>query len=67
MTTVTIRRARSIELTEIPSTSWNGSTSPAKHDLTTLLLADFSPHGLDHLRADISRLTDRLHTSPLST
>lgn len=39
----------------------------AKHDLATLRFADFSPHGLDDLRADVTRLIDRLHPSPFAT
>jgi hypothetical protein len=39
----------------------------ATHDLATLLFADCSPYGLDDLRADVTRLIDRLHTSPFTT
>jgi hypothetical protein len=36
----------------------------ADKDLATLLFADCSPYGLDDLRADVTRLIHRLHTSP---
>jgi hypothetical protein len=36
----------------------------ADSDLATLLFADCSPYGLDDLRADVTRLIHRLHTSP---
>ena len=36
----------------------------ADGDLATLLFADCSPYRLDDLRADVTRLIHRLHTSP---
>ena len=39
----------------------------AEHDLARLLFADCSPYGLDHLRADVTRLINKLDTSPFAT
>jgi hypothetical protein len=67
MTTVTIDALDAIELAEILDYFMERLDVLAKHDLATLLFPACNPYGLDDLRADVTRLIDRLHTSPFTT
>jgi hypothetical protein len=67
MTTITIDALDAIELAEILEYFMERLDVLAKHDLATLPFADCSPYGFDDLRADVTRLIDRLHTSPFTT
>lgn len=54
-----------IELIEILEYFMERLDILAEHDLAKLLFAECSPYGLDDLRADVTRLIDRLSLSPL--
>jgi hypothetical protein len=66
MTTVTLDALDAIELAEILEYFMERLDILAEHDLAKLLFADCTPYGIDDLRADVARLIDRLHTSPLT-
>jgi hypothetical protein len=65
MATVTIDALDAIELAEILEYFMERLDIRAEHDLGTLLFAACSPYGLDDLRADFTRLINRLHTAPM--
>lgn len=63
---VSIDTLDAIELTEILEYLLERLDVLDAHDLTRLLFADNSPYELDDLRADITRLVDRLQVAPFT-
>jgi hypothetical protein len=64
MTTVTLDALDAVELAEILEYFVERLDILAEHDLATLLFNQCSPYDIDDLRADVTRLIHRLHTSP---
>jgi hypothetical protein len=63
--TVTIDALDAIELAEILEYFMERLDVLAERDLGTPLFAGCSAYGLDDLRTDVTRLSNRLHTSPM--
>ena len=67
MSTVTIDALDAIELAEILEYFLERLDVLGAHSLAAFLFAECSPYSVDDLRADTTRLINRLHTSPLTS
>jgi len=66
MTTVILEAVEAEELAELLEFFKEGLDTLPGHQLTELLFGNCEPYGTDDLRADLTRLIERLRTSPLT-
>jgi hypothetical protein len=65
-TTVSLDVVNALELAEILEYFTERLAVLPDHGLATLLFAQCSPYGPDDLRADVTRLINRLYTRPFT-
>jgi hypothetical protein len=66
MTTVALDATDAVELAEILEFFMQRIDVLAEHDLAAPFFSQCSPYGIDDLRADVTRLIERLYTSKLT-